>query len=111
MNRMEGKLTSEFDINSFFRMIEDYEREWREHKEQELAKICEEHDFIVGSPELKLQLLEYLPNGANVVYSKWLEDPTLIVAIRKFSLSEYLTSIQLALPEPYKGEVEHEHRG
>ena len=92
---------SEFYIDSFFEQIEKYEREWREHREQELAKICEEHDFIVGSPELKLQLLEHLPNGANVVYSKYLDDPTLIIAIRKFNLSEYL----MPLPEPYKEKV------
>jgi hypothetical protein len=94
---------SEFDIDSFFQRIEDFEREWREHREQELAKICEEHDFIVGSPELKLQLLEHLPNGANVVYSKYLDDPTMIIAIRKFRLSEYLMSMQFDFKEVEQG--------
>ena len=40
---------SDFDFDSFFQQIADFEKKWREDREKELAKVCQENDFIVGS--------------------------------------------------------------
>ena len=64
--------------------IEKFTRLQREYKEQELAEIITKYDFIVGSKECKLKLMEVLPEGANIICSPYIESPTTIYAIKKF---------------------------
>lgn len=82
---------SDFDFDSFFQQIADFEKKWREDREKELAKVCQENDFIVGSMELKKKLEEILPEGTSIIYSKFIDDPTKVLAVKKFDLSEYLS--------------------
>lgn len=76
-------------------------RQQKEYTERTLAEIITKYDFIVGSMECKHKLMEILPDGANVIYSPFLDigDPTMIYAIKKFDIRDLLT-------EPYRTESE-----
>lgn len=68
-------------------------------KERTLAEIITKYDFVVGSRECKHKLMEALPEGANIVCSPYIEEPTMIYAIKKFDIMDLLT-------EPYRTESE-----
>lgn len=94
---------SDFGINDIFDQIKKYEQQWTENREKELATIFQENDFIVGSLELKRQLEMILPSNANVVYSKYIDDPTMIYAVRKFDIYEnFKKEIQMSIFSDYK---------
>ena len=79
-------------------MIDEIIRQQRELTERTLAEIVTKYDFIVGSIECKHRLMEVLPEGANIVCSPYLEDPTMIYAIKKFDIADLI--------KPYKAESE-----
>lgn len=68
-----------------------------EYTEKTLAEIITKYDFLVGSKELKGKLTEALPKAAKIIYSPYIEDPTVIYAIKKFEISSLFTT-------PYKPE-------
>lgn len=70
-------------------------------KERTLAEIITKYDFVVGSRECKHKLMEVLPEGANIVCSPYIEEPTMIYAIKKFDIMDLLT-------EPYRAESENQ---
>jgi hypothetical protein len=82
-----------------FEIIEKYIQECEERREKTLAEIITKYDFLVGSEELKGKLIEALPKGAKVVYSPFIEDPTVVYAIKKFEVSSLFST-------PYKSESE-----
>ena len=61
-----------------------------EYRERILAEIITKYDFIVGSMECKNKLMEILPEGATIVYSPYIENPTMIYAIKKFDIMDLL---------------------
>lgn len=61
-----------------------------EYKERALAEIITKYDFIVGSIECKHRLMGVLPEGANIVCSPYIEDPTMVYAIKKFDVKDLL---------------------
>lgn len=63
-----------------------------EYTERSLAKIITKYDFIVGSEECKDRLMSVLPEGANIVCSPYIEDPTMIYAIKKFDIADLIGS-------------------
>lgn len=63
-------------------------RQQTEYKERALAEIITKYDFIVGSIECKYRLMEILPEGANIVCSPYITDPTMIYAIKKFDIKD-----------------------
>jgi len=67
------------------RIVEDY-------TEKTLAEIIAKYDFAVGSKELKGKLIEALPKDAKVVYSPFIEDPTVVYAIKKFEVSSLFST-------------------
>ena len=69
-------------------MIDEFIRQQREHTEKTLAEIITKYDFIVGSKECKYRLMEILPEGASVVCSPYIDDPTKIYAIKKFDIMD-----------------------
>ena len=75
-------------IEDFYNQINEFNRQMLEEKERTLAEIITKYDFIVGSKELKVQLTEILPKGANIVYSPFIENPTTIFAIKKFNIMD-----------------------
>lgn len=75
-------------IDSYFNLIEEFERQQREHTEKTLAEIITKYDFIVGSIECKYRLMEILPDGASIVCSPYIDDPTKIYAIKKFDIMD-----------------------
>ena len=83
------------DINN---VINEIIRQQREYTERTLAEIVTKYDFIVGSIECKHRLMEILPEEANIVCSPYVEDPTMIYAIKKFDIADLI--------EPYKIESE-----
>ena len=68
-----------------------------EYKERTLAEIITNYDFIVGSEECKLKLIEALPEGENIICSPHIASPTMIYAIKKFDILDLLK-------ESYKSE-------
>ena len=71
-------------------IIDEFIRQQREHTEMTLAKIIEKYDFIVGSIECKCKLMEVLPEGANIVCSPYIENPTMVYAIKKFDMTDFI---------------------
>jgi hypothetical protein len=63
-----------------------------------LAESITKYDFLVGSEECKCKLMEVLPEGANIICSPYIEDPTMILIIKKFDIADLI--------KPYKIEGE-----
>ena len=80
-------------------IVNEIARQQVEYKERTLAEIITKYDFIVGSIECKCKLMEVLPDGANIVCSPYIENPTTIYAIKKFDIMDLLK-------EQYKAESE-----
>ena len=70
--------------------IEKLTRSQREYEEQKLAEIIAKYDFIVGSKECKLKLMEILPEEANIICFPYIESPTTIYAIKKFDAMDLI---------------------
>lgn len=79
-----------YSIDNMLEEIEKFNRLQREYKEQTLAEIITKYDFIVGSKECKSKLMEMLPEGANIVCSPYIENPTTIYAIKKFDTMDLI---------------------
>ena len=75
-------------------VVNEFIRQQREYTERTLAEIITKYDFVVGSKECKCKLMEVLPEGANVVYSPYIENPTMIYAIKKFDIMDYIKATQ-----------------
>ena len=80
----------DYDYNNFWDNIRKFQEEQHKKQEQDLAKIIEEYDFVVGSSELKDKLERILPDGANIVYSNYIDTPTKIFAIKKFDVFDLI---------------------
>lgn len=76
--------------NYIDKAIEKFIRLQTEYKEQTLAEIITKYDFIVGSQECKYKLMEVLPERANVICSPYIENPTMIYAIKKFDVMDFI---------------------
>lgn len=81
----------------FIDAINEAVRQQMEYREQTLAEIITKYDFIVGSEECKLKLMEVLPKEANIICSPHIASPTMIYAVKKFDILDLLK-------EPYKPE-------
>ena len=73
-------------------IIDEIIRKQSKYTEGTLAEIITKYDFIVGSIECKRRLMEVLPEGANIVCSPYIEDPTMIYAIKKFDIADLIES-------------------
>jgi hypothetical protein len=71
-------------------IIDEIIRQQTEYKERALAEIITKYDFVVGSIECKYRLMEILPEGANIICSPYITDPTMIYAIKKFDIRDLL---------------------
>ena len=81
-------------IKRIYSNLEEIIRQEMEYKERTLAEIITKYDFIVGSNECKHRLMEILPDGANVICSPYIENPTMIYAIKKFDITDLLFETQ-----------------
>lgn len=81
-------------MTNIFEEIEKFARSQREYKEKTLAEIITKYDFIVGSKECKYNLMKILPEGANIICSPYIENPTMIYAIKKFDVMDLLIEPQ-----------------
>lgn len=86
--------TFNYNIDNMFEEIEKFIRLQKEYKEQTLAEIITKYDFIVGSIECKVKLMEVLPEGANIICSPYIESPTTIYAIKKFDTMDLIMGAQ-----------------
>lgn len=77
-------------VTSFYKMIDEIHRQQMEHQEKVLAEIIQNFDFVVGSIECKDRLMGILPEGANIICSSYITDPTMIYAIKKFDIQDYI---------------------
>lgn len=77
-------------MTTTFEEIEKFVRLQMEYKEKILAEIITKYDFLVGSKECKYRLMEVLPEGANIICSPYIENPTMIYAIKKFDIMDLL---------------------
>ena len=71
-------------------VVNEFIRQQREHTERTLTEIITRYDFVVGSIECKHKLMEILPDGANIVCSPYIKNPTMIYAIKKFDIMDLL---------------------
>jgi hypothetical protein len=62
----------------------------KEHTEKALAEAIEKYDFMVGSKDIMYKLKEVLSDGANIVYSPYIEDSMHVYAIKKFDIMDYI---------------------
>lgn len=62
----------------------------KEHTEKALAEAIEKYDFMVGSKDAMYKLKEALPEGANIVYSPYIEDTMNVYVIKKFDIMDYI---------------------
>lgn len=76
--------------NEIAARMEKIELLQREHKERTLAEIIEKYDFVVGSIECKIRLMEVLSEGANIICSPYVENSTTVYAIKKFEITDLL---------------------
>ena len=72
-----------YSIDNIFEELDKFVRFQREHDEQILAEIIQKYDFIVGSLECTYRLIDILPEGANIICSPYIENPTIVYAIKK----------------------------
>lgn len=91
------------DIQSIVDIVDEIARQQMECTERTLAEIITKYDFIVGSIECKHKLMDILPKGVNIIYSPFVENPTMIYAIKKFDIMDLFEN-------PYKAESEKEGR-
>lgn len=77
-------------VTSFYEMIDEIHRQQMEHQEKVLAEIIQNFDFVVGSIECKDRLMGILPEGANIICSPYILSPTMIYAIKKFDIQDYI---------------------
>lgn len=77
-------------IDDVISAMKELERQVVEDREKTLAEIITKYDFIVGSKENHERLKEILPEGANIVYSRFIENPTTIYAVKKFDVMDYV---------------------
>lgn len=78
------------DVIDFREMIDEIHRQQMEQQEKALAEIIQNFDFIVGSIECKDRLMKILPEGANIICSPYILSPTMIYAIKKFDIQDYI---------------------
>lgn len=69
-------------------MIDKIVCQQKVYTEKALAEIITKYDFIVGSKECEHMLMEALPEGARIVCSPYVNDPTKIYAIKKFDIMD-----------------------
>lgn len=77
-------------VNHITQMIEEFIRQQKEYTEKTLEEIITKYDFIVGSKECKSMLMEILPEGANVIYSPYVESPTTVHMVKKFNAMDLM---------------------
>ena len=77
-------------VNPITQMIDEIVRQQREHTEKTLAEIITNYDFVVGSKECKYRLMEVLPEGANIICSPYIASPTMIYAVKKFDIMDFI---------------------
>lgn len=85
-----NKMHADSSINDLFEMIDEVHRQQMEYQEKALVEIIQNYDFIVGSIECKARLMGILPEGANIICSPYIEDPTMIYVIKKFDILDYI---------------------
>ena len=83
-------------------IINEIIQEQMAYTEKSLAEIITKYEFIVGSKECKYRLMELLPDGANIICSQYITDPTMIYAIKKYDIADLI--------EPYKAESEESYK-
>lgn len=79
-----------FNFDNFIDEAKEFQRQQLIEREKTLAEIITRYDFIVGSKDLKETLETILPEGANIVYSPYIEDSTSVYAVKRFDMIDYL---------------------
>jgi hypothetical protein len=64
------------------------QRKWIE---KTLERLNKKHYFVVGSKEAELRLAKILPEGSEVIYLPYVEDPTQVYLIKKTTLMKLLS--------------------
>ena len=86
-------------IENIQSILNEIVRQQAEYTERTLAEIITKYDFIVGSMECKGKLMDILPKGVNIIYSPFVENPTMIYAIKKFDIMDLFENLYNAESE------------
>lgn len=73
------------DINY---ILHEYIRQQIEHKERSIVDMIQKYDFIVGSKECMHKLYKILPNECKVIYTPYIDNPSMIYAIKRYDLND-----------------------
>lgn len=87
-------------VEQMVKAVEDFNRRQEEREEKWLAEICKDNFFIVPNEETKKKFEEFLPEGAQIKVSPYVED--CIYVVKKSVLDFPFENITL---RPYPFEV------
>lgn len=73
------------DINY---ILNEYIRKQMEYKERSLVDMIQEYDFIVSTKECMHKLQEILPMDSKVIYTPYIDNPSMIYAIKRYHLND-----------------------
>lgn len=75
------------DINY---ILNEYIRKQMEFKERAIVDMIQKYDFIVSTKECMYKLQEILPKNCEVIYTPYIDNPSMIYAIKRFDISDLL---------------------
>lgn len=79
-----------FDYNAIQDMYYQIQQLYRITTEQALADAVQRYDFIVGSQEVRLKLIQVLPKEARIVYSPYITESNMIHAVAHIDMANLL---------------------
>ncbi len=79
------------DLEELLTFTDENIRQQRKWIEKTLERLGKKHYFVVGSKEAEHRLAKILPEGSEVIYLPYVEDPTQVYLIKKTTLMKLLS--------------------
>lgn len=79
------------DLEELLTFTDENIRQQRKWIEKTLERLSKKHYFVVGSKEAEHRLTKILPEGSEVIYLPYVEDPTQVYLIKKTTLMKLLS--------------------
>lgn len=71
-------------------LLDEIIRQQRKNTEKTIVDMITRYDFIVGSIECVYKLQEILPKNCEVICTPYIDDPSMIYAIKRYDLNDLL---------------------
>ena len=79
------------DLEQLLTFTDENIRQQRKWIEKTLERLSKKHYFVVGSKEAEHRLAKVLPEGSEVIYLPYVEDPNQVYLIKKTTLMKILS--------------------